>query len=149
MSKIMRKVLILWCSIGIPFSSYSGVFTEKNTCFEAHEKNVIFLPNETDPYTGIYLCKFENGQKEREGNYLNGKFDGRWTTWYESGLKKSEANYKNGKLDGRAIWWSKRGQKIRQKQYSSGKLDGKLIEWFQSSGEIKREENYKNGKILF
>jgi hypothetical protein len=28
-------------------------------------------------------------------------------------------------------------------------LDGKLIEWFQFNGEIKREENYKNGKILF
>jgi len=24
-----------------------------------------------------------------------------------------------------------------------------LIEWFQFNGEIKREENYKNGKILF
>ena len=27
------------------------------------------------------------------------------------------------------------------------KADGKLIEWFQFNGEIKREENYKNGKL--
>ena len=52
-------------------------------------------------------------------------------------------------LDGKSIWWNKRGQKIRQKEYKGGKLDGKLIEWFQFNGEIKREGNYKNGKILF
>ena len=34
-----------------------------------------------------------------------------------------------------------------QKNYKNDKLDGKLIEWFQFNGEIKREENYKNGKI--
>jgi uncharacterized protein len=60
------------------------------------------LPNETNPYTGECLCKYENGQKEKEGQYIDGKLIGKLTTWYESGQKKSEANYKNGKLDGKS-----------------------------------------------
>ncbi len=145
----MKKLIILLFSIFISINSYSGIIKEKNICFETHGQNIVFLPNETNPYTGEYLCKYENGQKKKEGRYINGKLIGKSTTWYESGQKKSEANYKNGKLDGKSTWWNKRGQKIRQKEYKSGKLDGKLIEWFQFNGEIKREENYKNGKILF
>ena len=143
----MKKLTILLFFLLISISSYSGIFIEKNNCFEADGQNIVFLPNETIPYTGIYLCKFDNVQKEREWRYKNGKFDGKWTVWYESGQKESEANYKNGKLDGKSTWWSKKGHKIKQKNYKNGKLDGKLIEWFQFNGEIKREENYKNGKL--
>ena len=145
----MKKLIILLFSIFISINSYSGIFSEENICFETDGHNIVFLPNETNPYTGEYLCKYENGQKEKERRYIDGKLIGKSTTWYENGQKKSEANYKNGKLDGKSTWWNKRGQKIRQKEYKSGKLDGKLIEWFQFNGEIKREENYKNGKILF
>ena len=145
----MKKLTILIFSLIISINSYSGLFIEKNNCFEIDRQNIVFLPNETNPYTGIYLCKFDNGQKEQEGRYKDGILIGKWTVWYESGQKKSEENYKNGKLDGKSTWWNKRGQKIRQTEYKSGKLDGKWIEWFQFNGEIKREENYKNGKILF
>ena len=103
-------------------NSHSGIFNE-TVCFEIAGQNIVFLPNETNPYTGQYLCKYDNGQKGKEGSYKNGKLDGKW------------------------IWWNKNGQKVRLKNYKNGKLDGKLIEWFQFNGQIKREENYKNGKI--
>jgi antitoxin component YwqK of YwqJK toxin-antitoxin module len=144
----MKKLIILLFSIFISINSYGGVFYE-TVCFETSGQNIVFLPNDIYPYSGKYLCKFDNGQKEQEGRYKDGILIGKWTVWYESGQKKSEANYKNGKLDGKSTWWNKRGQKIRQTEYKSGKLDGKWIEWFQFNGEIKREENYKNGKILF
>ena len=118
----MKKLIIFLFSIFISINSYGGIFKE-SICFETDGQNIVFLPNETDPYTGNYLCKYDNGQKEREGNYKDGKRDGKWT------------------------WRNKRGQKVKQKNYKNGKLDGKLIEWFQFNGEIKREENYKNGKI--
>ena len=120
----MKKLIILLFSIFISINSYSGIFNE-NICFETDGENVVFLLNETDPYTGKYLCIYKNGQKEKEGKYQDGKLIGKW------------------------IWLNKNGQKVRQKNYKNGKLDGKLIEWFQFNGEIKREENYKNGKILF
>ena len=120
----MKKLIILLFSLFISINSYGGLLKE-GICFETDGQNVVFLLNETDPYTGTYLCIYKNGQKEKEGKYQDGKLIGKWTIWYESGQKKSEENYKNGKLD------------------------GKLIEWFQFNGEIKREENYKNGKICF
>ena len=118
----MKKLIILLFSVFILMKSYGGVFNE-TICFETDGQNVFSLPNEADPYTGKYLCKYDNGQKEKEGSYKDGKLDGKWT------------------------WWNKKGQKVRLKNYKNGKLDGKLIEWFQFNGEIKREENYKNGKI--
>ena len=118
----MKKVIIFLFSIFISINSYSGFFKE-SVCFEIDGKNIVFLPNETNPYTGIYLCKYDNGLKEKEGRYKDGRLIGKWTVWYNNGQKWYEGNYKNGKLD------------------------GKLIEWFQFNGQIKREENYKNGKI--
>ena len=118
----MKKLIIFLFSIFISINSYGGIFSE-TVCFETSGQNIVFLPNDTYPYSGKYLCKYDNSQKEKEGGYKDGRMIGKWTVWYESGLKKSEANYKNGKLD------------------------GKLIEWFQFNGEIKREENYKNGKL--
>ena len=142
----MKKLIIILFFIFISVNSYSGVFNE-TICFETDGQNIVFLPNEANPYTGKYLCKYENGQKESEGRYKNGKLDGKQTVWYENSQKESEINYKNGKLNGKWVLWNKRGQKVRQKNYINGKLNGKLIEWFQFNGQIKREENYKNGKI--
>ena len=142
----MKRIIILLFSVSISINSYGGIFNE-TVCFETSVQDIVFLPNDTDPYTGRYLCKYDNGQKEKEGRYKDGRLTGKWTFWYETGQKESEVNYKNGKLDGKSTWWNKKGQKVRQKNYKNGKLDGKFIEWFQFNGEIKREENYKNGKI--
>jgi|TARA_B100000953_G_C17806270_1_gene353800 antitoxin component YwqK of YwqJK toxin-antitoxin module len=42
------------------------------------------------------LCKYENGKKGLDGNYKDGKHDGKWTYWYENGQKKE-----------RLVLWSK------------------------------------------
>ena len=142
----MKKLIILLFSVFISMKSYGGIFNEA-ICFATDGQNIVVLLNETNPYSGRYLCKYDNGQKEQEGRYKDGRLTGKWTIWYESGQKESEVNYKNGQKDGKSTWWNKKGQKVKQKNYKNGKLDGKLIEWFQFNGQIKREENYKNGKI--
>ena len=142
----MKKLIIILFSIFISINSYGGIFDE-TICFETDGQNIVFLPNDTDAYTGKYLCKYGNGQKEKEGKYKNGRLVGKRTFWHENGQIMREENYKDGKLDGKWTEWNKNGQKVRQKNYKNGKLDGKLIEWFQFNGEIKREENYKNGKL--
>lgn len=38
---------------------------------------------------------YESGQKETEGNYIEGKKDGKWTDWHENGQKKNERYYKD------------------------------------------------------
>jgi antitoxin component YwqK of YwqJK toxin-antitoxin module len=41
---------------------------------------------------------YENGQKESERNYKDGKQEGLVTLWYENGKKLGKDNYKNGIL---------------------------------------------------
>tara|TARA_B100001079_G_scaffold259484_1_gene258690 strand:+ start:16 stop:459 length:444 start_codon:yes stop_codon:yes gene_type:complete len=142
----MKKLTIFLFSIFISINSHSGIFKE-SICFETAGQDIVFFPNDTNPYTGRYLCKFEDGQKEKEGRYKAGRLIGKWTVWYNNGQKWNEGNYKDGKRVGKWTWWSKKGLKVKQKNYKNGKLDGKLIEWFQFNGQIKREESYKNGKI--
>ena len=91
----MKKVITFLSSIFISIKSYGGIFNE-TICFETDGQNIVFLPNETNPYTGRYLCKYDNGQKEKEGSYKDGRLTGKWTFWYETGQKESEAMYKDG-----------------------------------------------------
>ena len=82
----MKKLIILLFSIFISMKSYGGIFNE-TICFETDGQNIVFLLNETNPYTGKYLCKYEDGQKKSEGSYKDGKLDNKLTTWYENGQK--------------------------------------------------------------
>jgi len=94
----MKKLIILLFSLFISINSYGGLLKE-GICFETDGQNVVFLLNETDPYTGTYLCIYKNGQKEREGSYKNGKLDGKLIEWFQfNGEIKREENYKNGKI---------------------------------------------------
>jgi antitoxin component YwqK of YwqJK toxin-antitoxin module len=74
----MKKLIILLFSIFISINSYGGVFYE-TVCFETSGQNIVFLPNDIYPYSGKYLCKFDNGQKEQEGRYKDGILIGKWT----------------------------------------------------------------------
>ena len=42
--------------------------------------------------------------------------------WYENGNKQREANYKEGKLDGLTIYYDKTGKETSRKSYFQGIL---------------------------
>jgi len=75
----MKKLLILLFSLLISFNSYGGWF-DKTVCVETSDvqdrDGIIYLSNETKPFSGKNLCKYDNGQKEKEGNYKDGKLNG-------------------------------------------------------------------------
>ena len=58
---------------------------------------LVYLPNETKPFTGMFVDWHPNGQKKDEVNYIDGWAVGTHTVWYENGQKKEESNYKDGK----------------------------------------------------
>ncbi len=90
----MKKLLILLFSILISFNSYGETICVET---DAQERDgIYYLPNETKPFTGKNLCKYENGQIESEGNFKDGKVDGKMTMWHENGQIESEKNYKDG-----------------------------------------------------
>ena len=104
----MKKLLLLLFSTLISFNSY-GLF-HKTVCIETdtqYRDGVIYLPNKTKPFSGKNLCKYENGQKMSDGNYKDGKIDGKSTEWHENGQKSSELNEKDGKY----TQWYENGKK--------------------------------------
>ena len=124
----MKKLLILLFSILISFNSYGGWF-DKTVCVETNDvqdrDGIIYLSNETKLFTGNNLCEYENGQIKHEGNYKDGKQDGKWTYWNKKGQKIEEGNYKDGDL-----------------------VDKTIFKYSYFTGHLKSEKKYKDGKCI-
>ena len=58
---------------------------------------LVYLPNETKPFTGGFVGWYDNSQKLVESNYIDGKEDGKYTRWDLNGTKAEESNYIDGK----------------------------------------------------
>jgi antitoxin component YwqK of YwqJK toxin-antitoxin module len=56
------------------------------------------------PFTGVAVSKHDNGQKESEWTYKDGKLHGLMTGWFEGGKKRWEKTYKDDKLISRKFW---------------------------------------------
>jgi len=91
-----------------------------------------------------WTCWYPNGQKSEEKEYLNGKENGKWTQWYDDGQIKSKGEYKNGKENGKWTSWYNDGQQISEREYLNGKQNGKWTEWY-INGQKREEEKYVNG----
>ena len=146
----MQKMLTISfvCIVSSLLSGCGSV--EETICKETEgqdRNDVVYLHNQEEPFTGKNLCKYENGQNKVEGNYKDGKLDGKWTWWYDNGQKDREANYKDGNPDGKWTWWYENGQKMVEGNYKDGKGVGKWIRWHEN-GQIRSEENYKDGVLI-
>ncbi len=131
------------------FGSF-GLFSlfEDTVCIDTNVQKrggIYYLPNETKPFTGKNLCKYENGQKKYEGKYKDGQEDGKWTFWYENGQIEAELNFIDGKKDGKFTSWYESGHKKREKYYKDDKIDGKDTWWYEN-GQKRLERNWKDGQ---
>ena len=100
----------------------------------------------TDEYGKKTLYKetyFFPGEKK----YIEGKYDeqelrnGVWTSWFENGNKNSEGKYVNGKEDGNYRVWHSNGQLFYKGQYDMGRKTGVWV-FYDSLGVKIKEENY-------
>ena len=108
---------------------------------------IMYLANEENPFTGRAESFYENGQKELESNYKDGKPDGLWTWWYENGQKKKEGNLKDGKSVGLWTIWKKNEQKWLEINYKDDKEDELYTYWYEN-GQKESEQNCKDGKLM-
>ena len=60
------------------------------------KNDIMYLPNEDKPYTGIYETFYNNGNKMGVAHIKDSKFDGLMTLWDESGQHKTEKMIRNG-----------------------------------------------------
>ena len=83
---------------------------------------------DTDIYGNVKITYYKETQNQLEKVKVVG--------YYENGQKNSEETYKDGKLDGLWTWWYANGQKFYEDIYKDGELieskkwdrDGNLIE---------------------
>jgi antitoxin component YwqK of YwqJK toxin-antitoxin module len=94
---------------------------------------------------GLATSWRENGQKETETNYVNGKKDGLATEWYENGQKETETNYISDKEEGLTTWWYESGQEQAELNYKNNKQEG-LATWWYESGSKSGEANFFYGE---
>jgi antitoxin component YwqK of YwqJK toxin-antitoxin module/predicted esterase len=110
---------------------------------------------------------YENGQKRCEGDFLDGKKDGKWTYWYENGSKEMEEEYVKGKPHEKWTYWDKEGEKRgegeffygtgvwrqwykgekkeRIESFQKGIRHGRWLYWYEN-GRIRYQSEYKYGK---
>ena len=87
---------------------------------------------------GLVTYWYENGNKEMEKTYKDGRLDGKHILYYNQGTK-------DGILYGEYHPYYKSGKKWREDTYKDGELDGLSTCWW-STGWKKWEGNYKNEK---
>ena len=76
---------------------------------------LLYKINTEEPYSGLSFELYENGQKEWDGTYKDGKGDGLYTMWYENGQKQSDGTWKDGNM-------------IPSKEWNE---DGSVKEWIE------------------
>ena len=79
----------------------------------AFRKGIAYLKNSDTPYTGKAFALHENGQKQMEANYKDGKPIGLEVAWYENGQKEREWIWKDGNIvEDSAKLWNSKGQPV-------------------------------------
>jgi antitoxin component YwqK of YwqJK toxin-antitoxin module len=78
-------------------------------------------------------------KEEPKGQLINGKKNGRWTTFFKNGRLESDENYLNDTLHGRQLIYYPTGQLYIKRTYSKGKeIDSTF--WYHDNGQIHIEE---------
>jgi len=123
---------------------------------------------EEKPFTGVALKKHENGQKERETTFRDGKRDGLLTDWRKNGQKDRETTVKDGVPVAVTVWkpnsekcpdtnfvngngiicyYHDNGQKKEETTFKDGRYDGLRTKWHEN-GQKKEESVYQNRKRI-
>ena len=65
------------------------------------------------PFSGKVYAEYPSGHLSAEGNLKVGQYDGIWFIWYENGQKQSEENFNEGKSIS-VKHWNKSGEPIEK-----------------------------------
>lgn len=87
---------------------------------------------------------YENGQKRCQGNFLEGKKDGKWIYWHKNGTKEMEEEYVKGKPHGKWTYWDKEGDKRGEGEFSYG--TGTWNQWYKNGNKERTEVFHKGNR---
>ena len=94
---------------------------------------------------GPYVDFYPNGQKQSEGQYLDGYRVGRWTFWNANGSKSGSTDFSGGNYHGEKVQYFPNGTPRSIEQYANGKRHG-LVQEFSEDGKMIRKIQYVDDK---
>ena len=86
-----------------------------------------------------------DGTVLEQGDYLNNRREGVYSTFYESGLLKSTSGYVNGLKQGQEVTYDDRGTVEQRATYHQGVLEGSYVVYLRN--RIKEKRNYIKGEL--
>ena len=103
--------------------------------------------NENSELHGVYkIYHKEGGYLYEEGNYKNGKLEGKVYYYYDNGKVKKEIPFVNGKRNGTVTKYYKNGNIQYIEHYKNGIICCEAKDFY-DNGQLKIATNYKNGKL--
>ena len=94
---------------------------------------------------GEWSTYYRNGALKNKGKYLNDYKIGVWTDYYDTGELEKETRFQLGKKHGRTKIFYKNGTIKALLNYNEGKENG-VSEYFDQDGHLQMKAYYKNGK---
>ncbi|WP_375757955.1 toxin-antitoxin system YwqK family antitoxin [Corallococcus exercitus] len=94
---------------------------------------------------GPYVDFWANGQKQAEGQYLNGFRSGRWTFWDANGVKTGETEFVAGDYHGTRVQYFANGKPKMIEQYRKGFRNGTVQE-LSEDGKVIRQLQFADGR---
>ncbi|MBZ4373515.1 toxin-antitoxin system YwqK family antitoxin [Corallococcus sp. AS-1-6] len=93
---------------------------------------------------GAYVDYWPNGQKQSEGQYLNGFRTGHWTFWDANGVKTGETDFAAGDYHGTRVQFFANGKPKMIEQYRKGFRNGTVQE-LSEDGTVIRQMQFADG----
>ena len=90
-------------------------------------------------------CFYDNGVLGYNGNWKDGKMDGKGKCFYDNGKICYNGNWKNGKKDGKGKYYND-GDFLYNGNWKDGKMDG-MVNVYNRDGLIRTKEIWKDGKF--
>lgn len=94
---------------------------------------------------GRYTSWFDNGNKEYEATYVDGKLEGVATAWHRNGKRWTEEHYQHGVRHGTRLNWDEKGRLRGEEHYYEGKSDGTWTIW-KPDGTVEWQGHFNRGQ---
>jgi len=82
-----------------------------------------------------------------EATFEDGVLNGTWKVFDSKNRKVSEWEFDHGDRNGKSVWFYTTGQKRREVDYKQGQIDGEVVEWG-TDNKVASREKYMDGRRL-
>ncbi|GGA83371.1 hypothetical protein GCM10011511_03040 [Puia dinghuensis] len=144
----------------VGYERFDGVFYIFTKAYRARPDSIKSIPStnrmpnkdgvlywQDQPYSGVFINYYLNGNRKAEGRLLKGVIGGMVVDYYPNGQMKTAKEYKAGKPDGPCKEFYPDGSLRGEGRYVEGQEDGVWHTYF-PNGKIKLYDIYQHGVLV-